>query len=187
MGIMQRYHNLFKQLPIEKLPSEEEKVTAAERARETTHWSWDVQENKRKDRGMLWFVVAGVAVIFLMIYSFRQDNLLLVFMILLIAAIYIIEHIKGDLHLTVKITDQGIWRGPFFYPYREFRDFYILYDPPLKNVYLDFGSITKPQLVLPLGDQNPVRVRETLALYLKEDLDKEYPGISEVLERRLKL
>jgi hypothetical protein len=184
---MRRYTDIIKRLPIGRLPTPEELEAQQERQQELVHWEWETIEKNKKARGIGWFFLAGIAFIGLSIYSIRTDNLLFLFSFLLVISIYVIQHLKGDLPMKIKITDQGIWRGEYFYAYREIGQFWIIYDPPMKNLYIDFGSILKPGLVIPLHGVNPVRLRETLRLYLKENLEREYPSLSEVLGDSLKL
>lgn len=151
------------------------------------HFAWIIHERPRRSRSITWYIVAIAALGGLAIYGIIAQNFLLAILSILVAAIYIIQQQRGELQLEFKITERGIWRGPYLYPYREFKQFWLYYDPPIKTLYLDFRNALKPRLSIPLADQNPVKVRDTLALYLPEDVQREEEAISDKLERGLKL
>ena len=75
-----------------------------------------------------------------------------------------------------------------FYDYDAVRYFYILYKPPeLKNLYFEFKAVTKPRLIVPLENQNPLEIRDILNQYLTENLEKEEEPASEALRKLFKL
>ena len=49
----------------------------------------------------------------------------------------------------------------------KYKSFFIIYQPPeVKSLYFEFKALTKPRLVIPLKDQNPVEIRKTLLEHL---------------------
>jgi len=73
------------------------------------------------------------------------------------------------------------------YVWPEIDNFWFVYEPPIKNLYLTFKSRLKPNLTIPLNQENPLQIRKFLSQYLKEDLDKEGEPTADALGRLLKL
>ena len=69
----------------------------------------------------------------------------------------------------------------------EIKKFWIIYEPPaIKNLHLEVKSVFKPNLIIPLQNQNPVEVRKFLKEHLEEDLEQESESTIEALKRVLK-
>ena len=89
--------------------------------------------------------------------------------------------------LRFKITEDGILAGNQFFEYHRFRNFYIIYDPPMvKKLFFGLKGMS-PDFSVPLDDMDPLAVRKALLDYLDEDLDKEHQNIDDQLETILKL
>lgn len=150
--------------------------------------SWKFSEYKNHKRGFLWYVLAFIIIAGLLLYSVFSVNFLFGVIVILMVIIYFFYFTRQPRKIDLKITEDGIELDGKFYSYKELKKFWVIYDPPkVKNLYLDFKSISKPLISIPLEDQNPVEVRKALLDYLEEDIEKEEESASDGLSRILKL
>lgn len=74
-----------------------------------------------------------------------------------------------------------------FFPWSEFEKFWILYEPPaLKKLYLKRRNRVISEVIIELGDENPLKIRDLLLPLLAEDKSKEESKI-DLVTRTLKL
>jgi hypothetical protein len=150
--------------------------------------SWSFNEYAQYQRGKRWYVAAFLIIIFLLFYSLITANFLFAVIVILGAVTILMRDRYGPDKIDFAITEDGLKVEDKFYEYDLFSQFYIIYKPPhIKTLFVDFKSILKPRLSIPLENQNPLKIREVLKEYLKEDLDKEEEPISESLKRILKI
>lgn len=151
--------------------------------------NWDIPEYEKHDRTKNWYIAAGVIALLLLIYSFLSGNFLFAVIIVIVALIIILHDGQNPPLITFAITSEGIIVGRKFYDYDIIDNFYIIYKSreEVKNLYFEFKSVVKPRLSIPLLENNPIKVREILLKYLKEDLDKTNQPSSEALAKIFKL
>lgn len=150
-------------------------------------YHWQVLDKKIHQRSIVWYAVAGLVCAGLLAFAAFSANFLFAIMILLFIFIIIIKQSKPGQNLPVLILYDGLWIGSDFYPWKDFKSFYILYVPnEVHKVYFEFKSI-KPDMYVEFGDENPMEIREALLQVLKEDLEKDEESFSDVLQRLLKI
>jgi len=149
---------------------------------------WSFPEFETYTRGTGWYVGAGGITLALIVYAIWTLNFLFAVMVLMVVVILFFHTIRPPLMVAFKMTEYGIHVGRHFYPYREIKNFWIIYQPPdVKNLYFIFQTFVRPRLSIPLMNRNPLKVRELLLQYLPEDIDRESEPTSETLSRWLKL
>lgn len=154
----------------------------------TTLLSWQFPEYTAYNRKKSWYVWAGVFFLGLLCYAIFTANFLFGLIMIMAAIILFVSHNKEPQNLNFALLEKGIAIEDKIYAYAEIKKFWLLYEPPeVKNIYFEFKSSFKPILVIPLENQNPLKVREILKKYLAEDLEKENESTSEALARVLKL
>ena len=150
--------------------------------------SWEFPEFKPKERKKGWYIWATIILILLIFYSIASANFLFGLIIIMAVIIMFVNSHKENSEIKFKITPKGIELDNKKYSFKELKDFWIIYEPPIiKNLYINFKSSIKPTLIIPLEKENPVKVRKILKEYLEEDLEKESESTTEILERILKL
>jgi hypothetical protein len=96
---------------------------------------------------------------------------------LIISGLLIFLFEKNDpknYHFTICQT--GIIANKRFYEFNEIEDFWIFYEPGpggRKELSLKVDSYTAPYIHIPLGNEDPNKIREILLSYLPEELHKE--------------
>ncbi len=154
----------------------------------TTLLSWQFPEYNSYQRKKSWYVWAGIFFLGILCYAIFTANFLFGLIIIMAAIILFVNHNKEPQNLNFSLLEKGIAIEDKIYAYGEIKKFWLLYEPPeVKNIYFEFKSSFKPVLMIPLGNQNPLKVREILKKYLAEDLEKENESTSEALARVLKL
>jgi len=149
---------------------------------------WNIQEYERHSRGNLWYMIMVILGLILVIYSLITGNFLFALIIILFAIIMFLQHHQEPNQVLFQVAELGVVVGKKFYPYSEFENFYIIYQPPnVKTLYLDPKNTLRPMLRVPLLDMNPVEVKHSLREFLPEDVDKEEEPLSDRAARNWKI
>ncbi len=150
--------------------------------------SWSVPEFVKHQRGGYWYLFAILAGLGILTYAVFTGNFFLIVITVLVVIILFVYHRQEPLMVNFAITEEGLAIGGKFYPYKEINKFWLVYEKGgIKTLFIDFKGIIRPHLDVPLMDQDPLTVRETLLKYLAEDLDQETEPLLDSLGRFLKL
>lgn len=149
---------------------------------------WRIPARESYSRGQWWYIITGAALLAMVVYGIWVSNYLFVIIIVLFVAINVVNYFRPAEEIDFIITSEGVIIGNSFYDYDEIRNFSVIYKPreDLKALYLEFGSIMRPRLTIPLKDENPLQVRDHLLKYLKENLDRTDEPNTDYLAKRLK-
>lgn len=146
--------------------------------------SWGFLEHERHERGMWWYIIAGIVLLALIVYSIYDQNYLLTVILVLALFVFAITEVRGPDTRTFAIYEDGMLVGTAFYPFSEIRNFFIIYEPPhVKMLYFDPKSIFRPMVRVPLFDENPNDLRTVLLEFISEDIDREQEPVSDFLGR----
>lgn len=149
---------------------------------------WNFREFRHVSRTRSWWVAAIVVAGGLVIYGALSGNFLFSLIILLVAALFVMEAQRHPRTIECRITNLGIAVGKKFWRWSELMNFWIAYHPPeVTNLYLLPKGPLDPRVTVPLEHMNPLSVRSTLKSHLEEDLTREDEPTSEALSRLLKL
>ena len=149
---------------------------------------WVIAEYTQHERGRSWYVVASLVAAGLLIWALITNNFLFAVLIMLTVIILLVRHSEMPPQLMVSVFEDGIQVGEGFYPFKDLKSFWIIYEPPeVKMLYFDFKNAWRPRLPIPLQDENPIEVRRLLLKYLEEDLSRESEPTSDALSRLLRL
>ena len=150
-------------------------------------FSWTFPEITPHERSKKWYVITGVIFALLLIYGITTSNYLFVLIVVLFALVNLmIRRSAGQVNC--QIGKAGIELAGKMYLYENLQFFWIIYQPPhVKKLFLLPKGSWKTHVMIPLQDQDPVKIRKKLLEYIEEDLDKEDEPTSEGLTRLLKL
>lgn len=126
--------------------------------------------------GALLLIGAAVAIIF-------RSYLLGLFLV--IAAGLVASYaFRKPRSLSLAITGRGVKIENRIYEFRELKSFRIAYDPPLsRDLILESKKTFVPTIRIPLGDADPLRIRETLLRFLPE-VERE-DSLLDIISKRL--
>ncbi|MBI4256740.1 hypothetical protein HY626_01635 [Candidatus Uhrbacteria bacterium] len=149
---------------------------------------WEVNEYPMHQRSRLWYIIAAVLGVALIIYAIATANFLFAVIILMIGVITLLSSFVPPDRVPVVITNTGVVVSDMYYDFQAIKDFSIAYDPPqVKNLYFEFHSPWQPLLTVPLEDIDPNEVRELLLPYCLENLQRVEENLTDVLRRLYKL
>lgn len=149
---------------------------------------WVVDEYEQHHRGPLWYLIVVVLGLGMLVYALATQNFLFAIIVIMFGVIIGLSALREPQRLPFIVTDLGVAVGGKFFPYKEFDNFWILYEPPeVKNIYFEFRRSPRPHLVVPLYDENPLELRKILLDYIDENPDEEEEPLSDFFGRFLKL
>lgn len=150
--------------------------------------SWSFQEYSKHERSQVWYITAIIVLGLMISYAVITYNFLFLILLVLTAIIVILQIKNKPKRVKCEITEQGIQLGRKFYKYEDLDCFWVIYNPPkIKNLFFEFKNKFKHRITVPLGQQNPVKVRSLLLEFLDEDLDREEEPTSDTVGRLLKI
>jgi hypothetical protein len=146
--------------------------------------SWNVTDFEKHARSVSWYIGFGIMGIILLVYAIWTINYLFAIIIIVTAFIVYVQERSEPVNLKVMITTKGVKIGKKEISYKDISMFWILYDPPhVKKLYFSFKNVMSTELMVPLGSQNPLKIRDILLQFLEEDVAKEEEPLSEVFGR----
>jgi len=149
---------------------------------------WEVDEYPMHQRSKLWYILAAVIGVALIVYAISTANFLFAVIILMVGVITLLSSFVPPDRVPVLITNTGVVVSDMYYDFQAIKDFSIAYDPPhVKNLYFEFHSPWQPLLTVPLDDMDPNEVRELLLPYCLENLQRVEENLTDVLRRLYKL
>ena len=149
---------------------------------------WLFPSFQQHERGLTWYITAGIVAIALFVYSIVTKNFLFAIIIILIAIIVIGKDFVSPHQVQFTVDEDNVTIGDRTYRFREFATFWLAYEPPqVKMLYLEFKSGVRPSYPIPLVNENPLRVRSVLQKYIREDLEREAEDLTDRLGRMFKL
>ncbi|HYE59801.1 MAG TPA: hypothetical protein VEA18_01290 [Candidatus Kapabacteria bacterium] len=149
---------------------------------------WTLKEYHQHERGSTWYIVMITFGIILVLYGVISKNFLFSLIIILAAIILFLQSHQEAPDVPFAITELGVVINNRFYPFSELEDFYIIYQPPeVKTLFIHTKSTFRPTLRIPLMDNNPMEIRQTLREYLPENTEKEEEPLADTIARRWKL
>lgn len=148
---------------------------------------WKFPEVPTYRRGRRWYFAMAAFGVATIAWSIYDRNPMFAIIILLFLAIVFFQSRQTAKTLTARVREDGIEIGRNFYDYDDVRNFWIIYRPPAKALYMRFKSAFRPILGISLEDVDPAKLRKVLVKYLSEDLDQEEEPASDAYGRLFKL
>jgi len=149
--------------------------------------SWVAPEYIKHQKGTVWITISISVAAGLIAYAILTKSWTMAAAFFTLVLVYFMEHKQKPENIPIEITEMGIMIKSKFYPFSHMKTFWIIYNPPfVKTLHIRFASRKSNDLVVQLGDQDPVKVRNLLLTQLVEWEGKE-ESITDVLVRVLKL
>lgn len=159
-----------------------EKINKNEAPREI---HWQAEEFTYHHKDSQWFIAAGIAAAGLIISLLIMKNIFGAATILLFFVIIYLYATKKPNVISAAIDAKGVTVKQKLIPYSTIASFWILYEPPIKELILIRKEHLTPKIIIPIGDANPVEIRNVLlANAVKEKEEEE--SLAEIIARRLR-
>lgn len=142
---------------------------------------WSAYEHEHIERGSDWFWALGIIAVSAALTSILFSNVFFAVLIIVAAlTIGLIARHPPELH-EFEISEKGILTGKTFTPYEKILAFWVddELDEPL--LLVDTTTFMSPNLIIPLGEMEPERVRAYLRERVEETPMKE-PVAHKILE-----
>ncbi len=149
--------------------------------------SWRAPAFHHYRRGRWWYVIVALIAIGLLVYAFATANFLFAVLVVMFGMIVAIQSSRKPEPLDVTVTNVGVLHGSRFIPYKDLKSFWIIYDPPVKTLYLDLKKAFFPDVSIPLEDADPLALREILMQFLPEDGNRTEEPMSDLFARIFKI
>jgi hypothetical protein len=150
-------------------------------------FQWKIPEFTEHNRSGLWYILASIIGLVGLAISIKTSNLFFALIIILAAFIIFLKKYNQPEAVMFRITEEGVVIGNQLFSYDNLKNFYFVYDPPVKKLYFKLKTLNPDDLSIPLLDNNPLPIREKLLEYLDEDLTKQQQTVSDIFETILKL
>jgi hypothetical protein len=148
------------------------------------HWSApEFELSERDKKWYLWITGFLFAMIFWAIWS---NSPIMAITFILIGVVGYIYLNKEPKIVSFFITRDGVVADKEIFDYESINSFWIFYEPDgLQSLSLHTKGLIIPQIHIPLGNEDPLKIREILVKHIPEE--KHDPGPLETLERILKI
>lgn len=148
---------------------------------------WTISEYEPVRWSKNWYITMITLGLVLVIVGLITENPLFSLIIILFGIILYLQSQQKSPQVLFMITDLGVILGNRFYPYAELENFSLIYNPPVKKLFIETHSPVRPMLRIPLLEENPVDLRNTLLEFLPENTEREEEPVSDLIARWWKL
>lgn len=151
-------------------------------------YSFITPECRDHKRGNTWFIGMGLVVLLAVFWGIFEQSLSIVLLAILLGGMYTITHNKPSADISVKFTDIGLqWKEKFFL-YQSITAFWIIWKPEdgVFTLHIIMSSGLLKELVIPIQNQDPAKIREILGYYVPEIEGRE-ERFTDLIIRMLKL
>ncbi len=170
----------------QKLTRREDTVTPADQ-NEEPNFSWEAPEYEHFEKTPRWYWVTGGILLAIIAYALITNAILMAITFLLIGMLAYIYAEREPRTIQMEIDSKGIKVDDYFYEHDDLKSFWIFYDVEdnFKILSLHSKKTFLPYIHVPIGDTNPILLREVLVHYLPEI--KQELSIMERMERMIGL
>lgn len=145
--------------------------------------SWETEEFPYHQKDLQWFLVGGVLALGIFASLLILKNMFGAATMLLFVLIMYLYATKKPEMLSVVVDGRGITINNKRILYSDITSFWVLYEPPVKDLILIQKARFTPKTIIPLGQINPVELRALLlanAIIEKEEEET----LTDILARR---
>src|SRR3989338_2243726 len=116
-------------------------------------FEWRAPEYLHHEKSLLWFVIAGIVALVLIIYGLMTDGWTFSVAIAVFAGTYYLFHRTPPPIVDIKISKMGVKIGHHIFPYSHIKGFWIVYTPPfVAKLYLKMTSKFHPDISVALEE-----------------------------------
>lgn len=131
---------------------------------------WEAPEYEFHEKSPDWFWTLGIITLALFLSAVLLHSFLFGFLILLAGFSLALFGARKPNIVSFKINAQGIHIGNRIYPYENLKCFWVDYEPPYKKeIIIESKKTFMPHITIILGDADPVKIRNYLLQFLKEE------------------
>ena len=178
--------NLKKQIKTEE--KQEKKQEEKEEIKSTDNFhslEWSALEFIKYQKDFRWFIIGGLIALGFLIFALITKNFIFALLIILAAFSLYVWGQKEPRKIKFAITAKGVMIENTCRNFDDLKSFWIFYDPPeIKYLSLESKKLFMPYIKIPLGNEDPNRIREILLKFLPEVKQEE--SLIDALARQIK-
>lgn len=133
-------------------------------------FSWDAPEYENIEKHPRWYWITGGILLAIVIYAIVTNAILMAIVFILIGMLGYIFAEREARIIRMDISSDGIKVDNYFYEYDDLKSFWIFYEAKegIKVLSLHSKKTFLPYIHIPIGNTNPIIIREVLINYLPE-------------------
>ena len=132
--------------------------------------AWETLDAEPFAQSRRWLIGSGATLALGAVVAGWLGNMPFAAMLVISGSLLIASAFRKPKDISVRITERGIGVGSAFYEYENAQSFWVSYDPPLfKELTILVKRSFMPRIRMPLGETDPVELREMLLGYLPEE------------------
>lgn len=146
--------------------------------------SWTTPEFIYHKKGPGWFVALALIAVALFAIALIMRNYIFALLILVASFLIYIQALKKPPKIKIVISGEGITIQETFFPYKELSSFWLFEEPEIRTLNLESKKLLRPRISIPLAQQNPSEIRQTLIGFIPEKRQEE--TLIDMLARKIK-
>lgn len=136
--------------------------------------TWNSKQFETAPRSRSWYIGFFLIIAILLAYGLFSDNFLLGIIAILIALMYYLFEKSDVQEFKFGVTSEGVFAQNRVYEFSSLESFWIFYEPHgRKELSLKSTKNLMPYIHVPLGNTDPVELRDTMMQFLPEVEHKE--------------
>lgn len=145
--------------------------------------SWEAPEYIYRKKNPDWYWILGIVSIALVVIAFLLNNILFAIFVILSGFVIALYGSRKPEILRFHADHRGIQMKRLFYPYQTLNAFWVDETNEEETLLLLIPKKkTSPDIIMPLGDLEPDRLRDFLERYLPEEYT-ERPWTQQLMDR----
>lgn len=143
---------------------------------------WEALEYDHLPKDRRWFLISGVIAAAIVLYGLFTANYFLSLLTIIAGFLVFLYAVRPPKMIYAAITSRGVQIGRRIFLYEDLNSFWIFYEAGgIKELSIESRKAVVPFLRVPLGDTDPVTVREHLIRFVPERQHEE--SFSETISR----
>ncbi|OHA48575.1 MAG: hypothetical protein A2806_00215 [Candidatus Terrybacteria bacterium RIFCSPHIGHO2_01_FULL_48_17] len=170
--------------PDEKKPALTTQAIPPEPQKQPLVLQWEAAEfpSRPKDSAS-WMMATGFVAFIALVFFIFSRNFFGIILVVVGAVVWLLYAFRPAHSYTFHITPRGLEIGKKLFKFEDLQSFWIFYDPPdIKELAIRRKGLLVPELIIPLGKQDPVLVRRALLTFIPE-VEQKYSALDLFLRR----
>jgi hypothetical protein len=145
---------------------------------------WNAPEHEPYTVGKRFYFFSTIILAAIVVYALISNSPIMAITFILIGVVGYVFLQKEPKLINFKISSQGVTTDQEIYEFENLKSFWIFYEPPYeKMLSLESKNKMMPHINIPLGNEDPVKIRQILIDFIPEV--KQEHNIVDIAERLL--
>jgi hypothetical protein len=133
-------------------------------------FAWEAHEYEYIEKHPKWYWIMGIALLGIIIYAIITNSILMAILFIMIGMLGYVYAEREPRLIHMEINPDGVVADKIMYEYDDLKSFWIFYEVEVgfKVLSLHSKKTFLPHVHIPVGDANPILIREVLLHYLPE-------------------